>query len=158
MQGWDSIHKDTEHGLAICFDTSRVEIIKEFSTSGNLQLLPVLLKVENEQIFLLLLYRPPGSAGTFVYELMQQISMLSLDNYGEYRTLIVGDFNLDQMADENVRLLQPIIDSEPHLHQRSKRSTHKQGGILDLVYDSLNMEPVRWLPSPYRDHFVMIFN
>ena len=42
--------------------------------------------------------------------------------------------------------------------QRSQYSTHIYGGHLDLVFDNAKSEPVEWAPSPYSDHFVLIFN
>lgn len=158
--GWKSIHRNTEHGLAICYDTSRVEIVKTFTTPGELQVLPVLLKIDDELVFLVLLYRPPRPMqqnDTFVYELIQILSMLPLDEYGEYRTLIVGDFNMDQMVDENIRKFDQLC-AHFQCHQRSNYSTHRLGGILDLVFDDRSSESVGWMPSPYSDHFVIVIN
>ena len=58
--GWASIHRHTKHGLAICYDTTKVEIVQEFPPIDVLQLFPVVVKVENEHILLILVYRPPG--------------------------------------------------------------------------------------------------
>ena len=40
--GWASIHRHTKHGLAICYDTTNVEIVQEFSPTDVLQLFPVM--------------------------------------------------------------------------------------------------------------------
>ena len=150
-EGWADIHNTTGHGLAICYNTSKVKIIQKFETSKTLEILPVLMDIENETILVLLLYRPPGSVGTFITDLMSQVSELPT----QYRILILGDFNLDQMLPENVKKINPII-SQFHLHQRSQYTTHIEGGILDLVLDSTSSQSVEWMPSPFSDHFSII--
>ena len=75
QHGWANIHKLTEHGLAICYDTTKVEIVQVFTTDDRLQLLPVLLKIEDDLVFLVLVYRPPRPIGSFVDELIQELSM-----------------------------------------------------------------------------------
>ena len=157
QQGWENIHKPTEHGLAICYDTSKVKIVRQFTTTGALQLLPVLMKIENELLLLVLVYRPPRPIGTFVYELIQEISTLPLDEYREYRPLIVGDFKLGQMLEENVRMFEQLL-THFNCQQRSHYSTHIRGGILDLVFDDRRSESVQWMPSPISDHFVILID
>ena len=117
------------------------------------------MEMENETVFLVLVYRPPGLIGTFVYDLIQEISMLSMDllSYGEYRTLIVGDFNLDQMLNENVSEFESLC-TYFNCVQRSGYSTHILGGILDLVFDNKRSEPVEWMPSPFSDHFIILID
>ena len=73
-----------------------------------------------------------------------------------YRTLIVGDFNLDQMLCENIEKINPLM-TQFNLNKCSKYSTHVHGGILDLVFDSKSSELVSWIPSPYSDHFVLLY-
>ena len=72
-----------------------------------------------------------------------------------YRTLVIGDFNLDQMLIENVEMFNPLFQ-QFNFHQRSRYSTHIHGGILDLVFDDNKSESVEWIPSPYSDHFVLL--
>jgi len=97
MEGWADIHKKTNHGLAICYNASKVRIIQEFETRNTLEILPVVIEIENEHVLLVLVYRTPGAS----------------------------------------------------------RCIH--GGILDLVFDNKISELVHWIPSPYSDHFVLIF-
>ena len=137
--------------------TSKVKIVRQFIMTCALQLLPVLMKIENELILLVLVYRPPRPIGTFVYELIQEISTLPLAEYREYRTLIVGDFNLDQMLEENVRMFEQLL-THFNCQQRSHYSTHIRGEILDLVFDDRRSESVQWMPSPYSDHFVILID
>ena len=153
--GWKSIHHPTaEHGLAICYDTETVVIEKEFSTSGLLQVLPVAMKIEDELVLLVLVYRPPGARGTFVYELTQLLTMLDIHRY---RTIVLGDFNLDQMLPENIEAFGGFC-TQFNFNQRSTYSTHIRGGILDLVFDDKKSESVQWMPSPYSDHFVILID
>ena len=149
--GWIDIHKRTEHGLAICYNASKVSIIEEIQTSNALEILPVLIEIENERVLLVLVYRKPGPLGNFIYELVEQVTELPTEN----RVLIVGDFNLDQMLPENIEKLNPIIEHF-NLNQRSQYSTHIFGGILDIVLDNNNSDPVYWIPSPYSDHFLLL--
>ena len=74
----------------------------------------------------------------------------------QHRMLIVGDFNLDQMLPEHVAKFDSLIQSF-NFYQRSQHSTHIHGGILDLVFDTLNSNTVSFLPSPFSDHFVLFF-
>ena len=152
MEGWADIHKKTNHGLAICYNVSKVRIIQEFETRNTLEILPVVIEIENEHVLLVLVYRPPGAVGSFIDNLIEEITQLPTT----YRTLIIGDFNLDQMLSENIEKINPLF-AHFNLHQRSQYSTHIHGGILDLVFDNKSSELVHWIPSPYSDHFVLIF-
>ena len=150
---WLDLHKPTEHGLAICYNTRHVKVIKEFDVVSQLEMLPVLLEVDKEQVLLILVYRT-GPVRNFVAEFAEELLLLPTNK----RTIILGDFNMDQMLSNNVELLQPLV-TQFHLHQRVKFSTHIHGGILDIVLDnSDSSEDADWLPCPYSDHFVVIIN
>ncbi len=151
VEEWADIHKTTGHGLAICYNTNKVKIIQVFETNSTLEILPVLMDICNETVLVVLLYRPPGPIGTFIMDLMTQVSILPT----QYRILILGDFNLDQLLDQNVGRIHPILTTFT-LHQRSNYTTHIDGGILDLVLDSNSTQDVEWMPSPYSDHFVLL--
>ena len=72
------------------------------------------------------------------------------------RTLILGDFNMDQMLPENIDRFQ-IFCKYFHFIQRSKYTTHNKGGLLDLVFDNNTIaHPVKWMPTPYSDHFILL--
>ena len=74
-EGWTAIHKVTEHGLAICYNASKVTIINdEFQTTHALEMLPVLVEIENERIIVVLVYRKPGPLGTFIDDLIEQLN------------------------------------------------------------------------------------
>ena len=154
-QGWKSIHHPSaEHGLAICYNAETVVIEKEFPEILMIEMLPVLMNIDGELVLLILVYRPPGGQrDVFIYQLLQQLSMI--DEIHRYRTIVLGDFNTDQMLQENVNAYQQLCDRY-NFTQRSRYSTHIQGGILDLVFDQKKTETVQWMPSPYSDHFVLI--
>ena len=75
----------------------------------------------------------------------------------EIRTLVVGDFNCDQMLDQHVTLF-ASFSSRFDFHQRSKYSTHIKGGILDLVFDSKKTTDVEWMFTPFSDHFILLID
>ena len=151
QEGWNDIHKQTLHGLAICYRESDVKIIEEIQTTNTLEILPVLVEIRNECILIVLVYRTPGPLGTFINDLIEQLRDLPT----QHRVIILGDFNADQMLPANEETFVPLIE-EFNLKQRSHYSTHIHGGILDLVFDDHNSEPVSWIPSPYSDHFVLL--
>ena len=153
---WKSIHHPTaQHGLAVCYNTASVVIEKEFPTISMIQMLPLLMRIEGELILLVLVYRPPNSVArdAFIYHMIHELSRL--DEVATCRTIVLGDFNIDQMLPENVNAFQQFCDRY-HFTQRSRYSTHIHGGILDLVFDQKKSEPVQWMPSPYSDHFIII--
>jgi len=128
-----------------------VKLIKEFQIESSLEMLPVLIEARGESILLVLIYRT-GPLGDFVNSLIVELQNLPR----KYRTIVVGDFNLDLMLPENVQRFAPLI-SEFGFNQQSNYTTHIHGGILDLVFDnSDSAKEISWIPSPYSDHFVII--
>ena len=75
----------------------------------------------------------------------------------EYRTMVIGDFNWDQMLPGHVESLFPF-STHFNLFQRSNYSTHIKGGILDLVFDDKRDNDVQWMFSPFSDHFVLLID
>jgi exonuclease III len=154
---WKSIHhQDSQHGLAICYNSEKVVVVKQFPTISDIQMLPVLIKMDDEYVLLVLVYQPPGRPrNVFPYQLLQQLS--HLDEVSTCRTIVLGDFNADQMLPENVAAYADLCQ-RLKFTQRSLYSTHIHGGILDLVFDTGKCDPVHWMPSPYSDHFVLIID
>ena len=154
---WRSIHHPhSQHGLAICYNSDKVVVVKEFHPINEIQMLPALLMIGNEYVLLIVVYQPPGvPRNVFPYQLLQQLERLS--EVRMYRTIIVGDFNADQMLLENVTA---YADSSQrfNLTQRSTYTTHVHGGILDLVFDTSKSNLAQWMPTPYSDHFVLIID
>ena len=61
---------------------------------------------------------------------------MQLDNLptSKYWTIVLGDFNIDQLLEENVASFEPII-SRFYFQQQSRYSAYINGGILDLVLE-----------------------
>ena len=56
LDDWKDIHKNTEHGLALSYDVSKVNIIQVIKISSVLEVLPIVLEIERETILLLMVY------------------------------------------------------------------------------------------------------
>ena len=140
LDDWKDIHKNTQHGLALCYNVSKVDIIEVIEIASVLEVLPIVLEIEKEM---------PGPLGSFIDDFILLINELPT----QHRMLIVGDFNLDQMLPEHAAKYDPLIQSF-NLYQHLQYSTHTHGGILDLVFDTSNSNTVSFLPSPFSDHFV----
>ena len=82
---WDEIHKDINHGLAICFNIDKVKVVRECQLRSNLEVLAVVLNIKNEIVLLVLVYRKPGPVGCFVEDILDVLLQLPT----EYRTLII---------------------------------------------------------------------
>ena len=154
---WRSIHHPhAQHGLAVCYNSDNVVVVKQFPTINDIQMLPVLLMIGDENVLVIVVYQPPGRPrNVFPYQLLQQLELI--EEVRTYRTIIVGDFNADQMLAENVSAYADL-SHRFNLTQRSLYSTHIHGGILDLVLDTGKHDPVQWIPTPYSDHFVLIID
>ena len=94
------------------------------------------MEVQSEQIPLVVVYRKLVEIGNFINNLIHEIICLPLSS----RTLVIGDFIVDQMLHENSEKFQLYLEfefySQFQLCQRCNDSTHTLGGILDLVFDS----------------------
>ena len=156
---WDDIHEPAGHGLAICYNTTKVTLLKQYPYFGVLEILPVLLQIDNEIIFLVLVYRRPGPIGTFVNDIIQTMDQILRENpiSEEFRIMVIGDFNWDLMLPEHVKSMIPF-SLRFNLYQRSNYSTHIKGGILDLVFDSKTDNDIEWMFSPFSDHFVLLID
>jgi len=154
-ENWKAIHHPSEHGLAICYNSTQVFDFKKLESWGQLQILPVLMTIKEERVLIVLLYRPPSEPiNVFPQTLMMELSRIrSSVSETDYRTIVAGDFNIPT---KNVMLNEVLPPTM--FNQRSQYSTHIYGGHLDLVFDSIKSEPVEWVPSPYSDHFVLMFN
>ena len=126
------------------------------SFASQMELMAALMTIDEEQVLVVLIYRPPVTdqqlVNQFIDELKDQLDELDV---GMYNTIVLGDFNLDQMHNPYVELFQDIC-SHFSFVQRSNYSTHIHGGILDLVFQNKRCQPVDWVPSPYSDHFILI--
>ena len=105
LDDWKDIHKNTRHGLALCYNVSKVNIIEVIDIPSDLEVLPIVLEIEKETFLLLIVYRMPGPLGSFIDDFILLITELPK----KHRMLIVGEFNLDQMLPEHVAKIDPLV-------------------------------------------------
>ena len=153
---WNSIFKHTDHGLALCYNSEHIDYVDQFEMTNEIEIMACLLRCDSlilSDFILVIVYRKPGSIGNFFSRLIEELRKLPTG----YRTIVVGDFNLDQRLRENSDIIE-MFASTTLLHQRrSNFSTHIEGGILDLVFDNSNTNDVQWQPTPFSDHFILYF-
>ena len=131
---------------------SKVNIIDVIEIPSVLEVLPIVLEIEKETNLFVIVYPMPGPLDSFIDDFISLIHELPT----QHRMLVVVDFNLDQMLPEHVAKVDPLIQNLK-LSQRSQYSTHMHGGMLDLVFDTLNSNTVSSLLSTYSDHFFVFF-
>ena len=139
-QGWSYIHKHTQHGVARCYDTEKAKVIIQFETTNCTELLPILFEVDNEYLLIVLSYLT-GPFGKFIDTLQEELTLLP----SQCKTIVLGHFNLNRLLEENINILQPI-PKEFNLRQRSTYASHIEGGILDLVLDNRESDPIFRIP------------
>lgn len=134
MENWTTIHKDTRQGLAICYTSTKIGHVRQLHTVSPIKLLPVLMTIDDEPVFLVLIQRPPPPRDipVFVDSLEIELSQIHSQIHANYyRTIILDDFNLPQ----NRHLLNLVLPPET-IRQHCHYSTYIEGNILDLVFDS----------------------
>ena len=131
-----------------------------YDTCETVELLACLIQYGTDELIIAVVYRKPGPLGTFMVDLQNEISKLPTGR----RIIIFGDFNMDQFEQANVEKINYFSTNfRPPFKQLSKYSTHRDGGILDLVLDNKEYidcsEPnlVKWVPTPFSDHFVLFY-
>ena len=153
---WKSIFKHTDHGIALCYNSEHIDYVDQFQMTNAIEIMACLLRCNSlvlSDFILVIVYRKPGSIGNFFSCLIEELRKLPTG----YRTILVGDFNLDQRLQENSDIIE-MFASTVRLHQRrSNFSTHREGGILDLVFDNSNINDIQWQPTPFSDHFILYF-
>ena len=87
MPGWDGIHKYANHWLAVCFDTEKAKIIREYQVTSALEVLPVLMEIVDEAVVLFFVWKKPGPVGSFIEDLIRILLVLPT----EYRIFFIGD-------------------------------------------------------------------
>ena len=66
------------------------------------------MEIGSEFVLLALVYKPPLlDENTFIYQLQMQLDDLLAS---KYRTIVLGDFNMDQLLKENVAAFEPMIN------------------------------------------------
>ena len=89
LDDWKDIYKNTQHGLTLCYNMSKVNIIEVMEIPIVLEVLPIVLKIEKETILLLMIYCIPGLLGSFIDDFISLINELPT----QHRMLIVGDLD-----------------------------------------------------------------
>ena len=158
LDNWESVFKLTSHGLCLCYNTEQIQLLKIFDTSESVELLACLVQYNDIEFIIAIVYRKPGALGTFIFDLHKEISKLPIKR----RTIILGDFNMDQLDKENVIKINDFAsDFQAPFKQLCKFSTHRDGGILDLVLDNKkhiddnNPNFIKWLATAFSDHFII---
>ena len=59
-------HKNTDHGLALCYNVNKVNIVEVIEIPSALEVLPIVLEIEKETILLVIVYCMPGPLGLFM--------------------------------------------------------------------------------------------
>ena len=155
---WTSVFKHTEHGLALSYNSENIEFVDEFQMTDHIEIMACHLRCDSlvlSDFILVIVYRKPGSSiGNFLSILSDELQHLPTG----YRTIVVGDFNLDQRLQENIDTIN-LFSNNFNLSQRKTNfSTHNEGGILDLVFDNNSTtNTVQWQPTPFSDHFILYF-
>ena len=72
---------------------SKEHVIEVIEIPSVLEVLSIVLEIERDTILLAMVYRMPGSLGSFIDDFISLINELPT----QHRLLITGDFNLDQM-------------------------------------------------------------
>ena len=150
LDDWKDIHNNTQHGLALYYKVSKVNIIEVIDIPSTIEIFQIVLEIKKETFLLVMLSWAPGPVGSFIDQFILLMNELPI----QHRILIVGDFIFDQMLPKNVANTAPLIQSFD-MSQHSQYLTHVHGAILDLVFASSNSNIVSVLPLPYSDHFVL---
>ena len=152
---WQDIHYTTTHGLAICYQKTRIDLVRPLTTNHEIEIAASVFQHKELQFILILVYRSPTSnARDFIEQLSEQVC--EFKKLG-LRIVIVGDFNLDLHIDRNAILIS-AFKQEFSMEQKSRFTTHNDGGILDLIFDtSLNENTVHWQPTAFSDHFILFY-
>ena len=93
--------------MALCYHASKVNIIEVIEIPSVLEVLPIVLEIEKETILLVIVYRIPGSLGSFIDDFISMINELP----AQHSMLVVVDFNPDfnQMLPDHVAKVDPLI-------------------------------------------------
>ena len=155
---WRDIHKETEHGLAICYNNENMILIQELDINYDLEATACIFKnsQSHEKFIILLIYRKNT---TNIQNFFQQL-YLQLSEFASYklRIILLGDFNFDPWKNKNNLKYSPVKKAF-NLHMQSNFATHICAGVLDLIFDtdSQRQHALEWLPTPFSDHFIIFY-
>ena len=159
VNSWQTVFEnDKGRGIAISFNTDYIELVKELSTTSEIEIMAYQLRYSsssNYDFIIVVVYRnQKQNPQEFLYLLQNELQNLP----SGHRIIVAGDFNLDQRLEDNVNLLNLFINCM-NFENKSKFSTHIDGGILDLILDNECSENnVQWQPTPFSDHFILYYS
>ena len=73
-------HKNTDHGLALCYNVNKVNIVEVIEIPSALEVLPIVLEIEKETILLVIVYRMRGPLGFFIGDFTSLINELPTEH------------------------------------------------------------------------------
>ena len=144
------MHFTSGNGLCIASKISKVKIIETFHSS-TLCMMSVVAIINELSYLFILVYRPPGAIGEFINILIDELSSLPIN---DHIVFILGDFNIDQRITNNPLLL---LTNQTNLIQLSSFSTHRHGGILDIILSNYPAV-IQILPVFFSDHSMLLLN
>ena len=62
---WIDFHKQTQHGLALCYNSSSVTMVEELKTIDKIEILALMMQHLEKDFIVVVIYRQPGSLGSF---------------------------------------------------------------------------------------------
>ena len=129
----------------VCYKKEDMELNCHLPIVSNIEAFACCLTYKSTiPLTLLLVYRKPGPLLDFINQLIDQVRYLPND-----RDLIVlGDFNLDQRDPVNVNRFS-TFQQQFSLSQKVQFTTHRLGGILDLIFGSSCVTSVDAIPTPF---------
>ena len=155
---WSDIHKDTEHGLAICFKTTDFVFVQELEIVHDLEATACIFKYSDTcvKFIIFLIYRKnTTNINNFFTELTEQLAEFSSL---KLRILLLGDFNLNPFQQNNHNLYYISLQQRYNLHMKSDFATHVCAGVLYLIFDTDSQtHALEWLPTPFSDHFMLFY-
>ena len=76
LDDWKDIHKNTQHGLALCYNVSKVNIIEVIEIPSVLEVLPVALEIEEETFLLVIVYCMSDPLDSFIDDFILLVNEL----------------------------------------------------------------------------------
>jgi len=154
---WKDYHKATDHGLAICYNINNNILIQELEIEFELEAAACILQntESHDKFIIFLVYR---NVKTNIQHFFRQLSS-QLEDFATLglRIILVGDFNLDPWKANNDSYF-ATLEKNCNLHRKSEFPTHIHGGVLDMIFDTVEHgNQLEWLPTPFSDHFIIFY-
>lgn len=139
---WKSFDRFTSHGLAICYQTSKISLSNNFLFFHPLRrILPVLSREGDTHMLKVLIYPPPGRIETFIADLIEALHSLPVHHW----TVIMDNFNIDQKFQGSISLLAALLQEFSFI-QCNSIATHIQilGLFLTMTHLSNQHYRCKW--------------